>query len=303
MNTNDQVVAYIRKLRLATYVKTALFIFGFVVVYTFLFYEKDLTKDDHIAVIKISGEISDDSPRTSALTVLGHIDRAVKNGKAKAILIEMNSGGGSPVQAESVHEELLRLRDMGDVKIVVSVKEICASACLYIASAADTVYVHNSSLMGSIGVIMGFWDVSQLSDKIGLKRRSFSIGSHKEFVNAFSEPDPAVTEHIETVLLPPLFEQFKEALVLGRGDKLQVDDDRLFTGLLWTGSDTVKIGLADDVKSTYSVRKMLSEQYATTNFIDYTKVKKLSVRNLFSSDFWAEVVLKVANESHAEIVF
>lgn len=295
MDTNDQVIGYIRKLRFATYAKTAFFILSFVIVYSFLFHEKDDTAENHIAVIKIAGEISDESPRTSALAVLSHIDRALENPKTKAILLELNSGGGSPVQAEAIHNQLIKIRMTSNIKVIASVKELCASACLYIASASEKIYVHNSSLIGSIGVIMASWDVTQLAEKLGLKRRSYSIGNHKEFINPFSVPDPVVSEHIEKTLLPPLFEQFKKALIIGRGEKLSLNNDKLFSGLLWGGQDAVKLGLADDIKSTYEVRQMLSEEHSTNQFSDYTKIKKLSVQNLFSSEFWADVILKVMN--------
>ncbi|MFA0037723.1 S49 family peptidase [Vibrio chagasii] len=217
----------------------------------------------------------------------------MKDPLAHAILIEANSPGGSPVQAEILHRTLMSMRETTNKPVYFSIGEMCASACLYISSSADKVYAHKNSLIGSVGVRMDTWGFDKLIQQLQVQRRTYTAGRNKALLDPFLPENPEATEHIESHVLQPLFEEFKGALIEGRGEKLETDNPDIFTGYIWTGSEAVEIGFADDIQTHFEIRESLRDEYQVTDIQNYTK-PKFSMMKLLSSDFWAEVLAKTA---------
>lgn len=220
----------------------------------------------HTAIIKVHDQLSAESPANSESINAALMD-AFKNPYAEAVIIELNSPGGSPVQAGEIYDEIVRLRALNPSKKVYGViTDTCASGCYYIAAAVDVIYANEASLVGSIGVLFdGFGMVGTL-EKIGAQRRLITAGKNKAFLDPFM-PLSAEHEAFMHDLLSIVHEQFITKVKAGRGDKLK-QDDTLFSGLVWTGQQAVGLGLVDALGS---VRKVAAEIIGEPTLIDYTQ--------------------------------
>lgn len=260
----------------------------------------------HIALVKIEGTVERGSRTGDGGILSDAILSAMKDDLAHAVLIEANSPGGSPVQAEQLHQTILSLRDTTHKPIYVSIGETCASACLYMASAGDQVFAHKNSLIGSIGVRMDSWGVNRLMEDLHIERRTYSAGKHKALLDPFMPRDPVAEEHLKEYILEPLYLQFVEALKEGRGDKLAADHEKLFTGLIWNGQQAVELGLVDDIATHVEVREWLKKRYQVTTIQNYSR-ESFSFRKLLTSDFWGDViasaVTKLSSDSHTKVTY
>ncbi|MDP3878224.1 MAG: signal peptide peptidase SppA [Methylobacter sp.] len=209
----------------------------------------------HTAVIDVVGMIAE-GQNANADSIIESLRDAVKDEKTKGIILHANSPGGSPVQSSYVFDEIRKIKkERPDFPIYAVVSDICASGCYYIASAADKIFVNPSSLVGSIGVLMdgfGFVDVMQ---KLGVERRLLTAGAHKAMLDPFSPSKEEETQYIQS-LLNQVHQQFIGAVKAGRGDRLK-ESPELFSGLVWTGEEGIKLGIVDAVGTQDSVAKEL----------------------------------------------
>ncbi|MEN8259773.1 MAG: S49 family peptidase [Pseudomonadota bacterium] len=197
----------------------------------------------HTAAIDVVGMISDGAEADAKVIIKGLRD-AVKNKATKGIILRMNTPGGSPVQASEVYDEIRRLKkERPMLPIYAVVSDICASGGYYIASAADKIFVSRASIIGSIGVIMNGFGFVDSMQKLGIERRLLIAGEHKAILDPFSPVSEDEKVHVQS-LLNEIHQQFISAVRDGRGDRLK-DDPRIFSGLVWTGIDGIKLGLAD----------------------------------------------------------
>ncbi|MBK9130732.1 MAG: signal peptide peptidase SppA [Gammaproteobacteria bacterium] len=219
----------------------------------------------HTALIDIDGVIADDRD-ASADYIIDSLREAFENKNAAAIVLRINSPGGSPVQAGYINDEIARLRvQHPDKKVYAVITDICASGGYYIAAGADEIYADKASIVGSIGVLMdGFGFVNTL-DKLGVERRLITAGDHKGFLDPFSPLKPDDEQHIRA-MLAEIHQQFIDTVKKGRGNRLK-DDPSLFSGLVWTGEDSLKLGLIDGLGSTsYVAREVIGAE----EIVDYT---------------------------------
>lgn len=197
----------------------------------------------HTAVIDVVGVIAEDKDANAA-NIIESLRDAVKDKQTKGIILHSNSPGGSPVQSSYVYEEIRKIKkEHPDLPIYAVVSDICASGCYYIASASDKIFVNQSSLIGSIGVLMdgfGFVDTMQ---KLGIERRLLTAGAHKAMLDPFSPPKEDETKYMQG-LLDQVHQQFISAVKTGRGERLKETPD-MFSGLVWTGEAGVGLGVAD----------------------------------------------------------
>jgi len=182
------------------------------------------------------------------------------------VILRINSPGGSPVQSGYVYDEIRRLRkEYPQTPLYAVVGDMCASGGYYIAAAADEIYADKASVVGSIGVLMNGFGFVEAMEKLGVERRLLTAGAHKGFLDPFSPAQPDEIAHIQS-LLGDIHEQFIHAVKEGRGDRLQ-DDPSLFSGLVWTGEQAVKLGLVDGLGSAGHVaREVIGEE----NIMDFT---------------------------------
>lgn len=215
------------------------------------------TSSPHLAVVELQGVISSDEV-TNAYDVSESLTRAFENSNSKAVALEINSPGGSPVQSDEIWQTMMDLRqEYPDKKLYAVIGDIGASGAYYIASAADEIYVNRSSLVGSIGVIMPSYNVEGLMDKVGVEDRTLTAGEYKDILSLSRPLTEYEENHVEGVLANT-HQHFIDAVTEGRGYCLQnPEENNLFSGLFWTGEQSIELGLADQEGSISSLERQL----------------------------------------------
>ena len=215
------------------------------------------TSEPHLAVVELQGVISS-GDEANAYDVNEALTRAFENSNSKAVVLDINSPGGSPVQSDEIWQNMMDLREeYPDKKLYAVIGDIGASGAYYIASAADEIYVNPSSLVGSIGVIMSSYNVEGLMDKVGVKDRTMTAGEYKDILSMSRPLTDYEEAHVDKVLANT-HKHFIDAVKEGRGDRLKdPEQNRLFSGLFWTGEQSIELGLADKKGSIASLEKEL----------------------------------------------
>ena len=226
----------------------------------------------HTAMVTIQGEIGSGT-EASAQNIMSSMRTALEDPGSKALVLLINSPGGSPVQAGLIYDEITRLRSLHNKPIYAVVEESCASAAYYIASAADQIFVDKASLVGSIGVLMDGFGFTGLMDKLGVERRLMTAGENKGFLDPFSPQTQAQRQHAQA-MLNQIHAQFIEVVKKGRGDRLKATPE-LFSGLFWSGQQAVDLGLADSLGSVDGVAR---EVVKAPDVIDYTQRENVAER-------------------------
>lgn len=223
---------------------------------------------EHTALVEINGPIAADE-LASADNIVGSLRTAFEEPKSVAVILRINSPGGSPVQAGYVYDEIKRLREeYPEKKVYAVISDIGASGAYYIAAAADEIYANRASLVGSIGVVAGGFGFTDVMEKIGVDRRLYTAGENKAFLDPFSPEEEEEVVFWQSVL-ENTHQQFIEAVKQGRGDRL-ADDERLFSGLVWSGEQAVELGLADGLGSASHVARQIVGQ---EELVDYSRRK------------------------------
>jgi protease-4 len=226
----------------------------------------------HTALVTIVGEISSDT-EASAENVMSSMRTALEDPGSRALVLLINSPGGSPVQAGLINDEITRLRALHNKPIYAVVEESCASAAYYIAAATDQIFVDKASLVGSIGVLMDGFGFTGLMDKLGVERRLMTAGENKGFLDPFSPQTAPQRVHAQA-MLDQIHKQFIDVVKKGRGDRLK-DSPGLFSGLFWSGQQAVDLGLADSLGSVDGVAR---DVVKAPDVIDYTQRENVAER-------------------------
>lgn len=226
----------------------------------------------HTALVDVRGEIAVEA-EASAENLLSALRSAFEDQGAQAVVLRINSPGGSPVQAGIVHDEIRRLKAKHQKKVYAVVEEVCASGAYYIAAAADEIYVDKASIVGSIGVLMDGFGFAGLMQKLGVERRLLTAGEHKGFLDPFSPMDEEEKAYA-LEMLEQIHAQFINVVREGRGKRLK-ETPNTFSGLFWTGEQAVAMGLADDFGSLdYVAREVVKAE----EVIDYTPRENVAER-------------------------
>ncbi len=229
----------------------------------------------HTALIEIDGTIESSTPG-SADAVISALNRAYSDDNSVGVILRINSPGGSPVQAGMINDEIVRLRTEYPRKpLYVVVDEICASGGYYIAAAADKIFVNKASIVGSIGVLMEGFGFTGMMDKLGVERRLMTAGENKGFMDPFS-PQSAKQKSYAQEMLNEIHQQFIDVVRQGRGKRLK-ETPETFSGLFWSGSKAVEIGLADGFGTVDTVAR---DELKAEDIVDYTQHEGLSERLL-----------------------
>lgn len=222
--------------------------------------------EEHTALVELEGLIAP-TEKASADNVVTGLRDAFEDDNTEAVILRINSPGGSPVQSSYIHKEILRLREKyPDTPLYAVVSDICASGGYYVASAADKIYVNESSVIGSIGVLINGFGFVDAMDELGIERRLLTAGRHKGILDPFS-PLSSFDEKHAKALLDDLHDTFIEAVKTGRGDRLKGDDQVLFSGLFWDGEEGIELGLADAIGSASYVAR---EVVGVEDLVDFT---------------------------------
>jgi len=230
----------------------------------------DSMGERHTALVEVNGPIAADE-EASADSIVSALRAAFENEDAVAVVLRINSPGGSPVQSGYVYDEIRRLRaEYPDKKVYAVISDVGASGAYYIASAADEIYANRASLVGSIGVVAGGFGFTGIMDKLGIERRLYTAGENKAFLDPFS-PERGEEVAFWQGVLENTHQQFIAAVKQGRGDRL-ANDERLFSGLVWSGEQALDLGLVDGLGSTsWVAREVIGEE----TLVDYSQRKSL----------------------------
>lgn len=225
-----------------------------------------LSGEKHTALIEVNGVIAANTEARADYVVTG-LRKAFENENTKGVILRINSPGGSPVQAGYINDEIKRLRaEYPDIPLYAVITDLCASGGYYIAAAADKIYANKASIVGSIGVIMAGFGFVDAIDKLGIERRVMHAGKNKGFMDPFKPLREEEATHVQE-LLTEVHQQFIDVVKEGRGDRL-VNDEKLFSGLIWSGQEGIKLGLVDELASASQVAR---EVIGAEDIIDYTK--------------------------------
>lgn len=218
----------------------------------------------HTALVEVRGAIAMDT-EASAEAILAGLKSAFEDSGAQAVVLRINSPGGSPVQAGIVYDEIKRLKAKHNKKVYAVVEEMCASGAYYIAAAADEIYVDKASIVGSIGVLMDGFGFTGAMEKLGVERRLLTAGENKAMLDPFSPLNERQLGYAKA-MLEQIHQQFIAVVKEGRGNRLK-ETPEMFSGLFWNGEEAVKLGLADRLGNLeYVAREVVKAE----EIIDYT---------------------------------
>jgi len=222
-------------------------------------------EEKHTAVVEIVGTIGPEAD-ASADRVVSGLRAAYEDEGTAGIVLRINSPGGSPVQAGYINDEIRRLRKKhSEIPVYAVLTDICASGGYYVAVAADAIYADKASLVGSIGVLMNSFGFVDTLEKLGIERRLLTAGEHKAFLDPFSPTKPDELAHTQA-LLDKMHAQFIEVVKSGRGERLKGSDGKLFSGYIWTGEESVALGLVDELGTTSGVARDVIGAERVVNF-------------------------------------
>jgi signal peptide peptidase SppA len=212
-----------------------------------------------VPVVRLSGVIGIATPLKSALTlatVARPLERAFGMRRARAVALQINSPGGSPVQSHLIYRRIRQLATESGRPVIAFAEDVAASGGYMVACAADEIVCDPSSLVGSIGVVGGSFGFSKLIDKLGIERRLYTSGDHKAMLDPFLPEKPEDVERLKSVQRE-IHEGFIELVKRSRGARLKGPEKTVFSGEYWTGSKAIELGLADtigDLRSTLRAR-------------------------------------------------
>tara|TARA_B100000809_G_scaffold31000_1_gene26962 strand:+ start:5118 stop:6074 length:957 start_codon:yes stop_codon:yes gene_type:complete len=224
----------------------------------------------HTALVVVKGVIAD-GEAANANTIVAGLRKAFEAEHSKAVVMVINSPGGSPVQSGFVYDEMWRLREKyPEKKLYAVITDLGASGGYYMAAAANDIYADKASLVGSIGVTASGFGFVGVMDKLGVERRHFTSGEHKAFLDPFSPIKDGESFFWQQVL-GSVHKQFIEVVLRGRGDRLkftgEMDEKKMFSGLVWSGEQALELGLIDGLGSPgYVAREVIGME----EMVNYT---------------------------------
>lgn len=221
---------------------------------------------DHLAIVKVSGTISADSAANA--NWLGEsITEAMQNKNSRAVVLLVSSGGGSPYESEKLVREINYLKTVyKDKKIYAVVEGLGASAAYHIASSADEIILGETSLIGSIGVILSNYDARKLQDKLGIYDRTITAGENKDILSYTKDITPFQKKHINQTI-SMVHQKFINDVKAGRKGKIS-ESPEIYSGLFWVGQQAIDLGVADRIGDINTLKRELK----VTKTKDYTKV-------------------------------
>lgn len=254
--TLNEIVSTLISERKRDYRNRVLFRVFVIVLFLFFLFLAPLAKNinfnqPHIAVIEINGLISSET-QASADKIVPLLKQASNNANTSAIIIKINSGGGSATQSKIIFDEILKIKRDTDKDVISIIEDVGASGGYYIAMAADEIFASETSIVGSIGVRLDSYDVRSFFNKLGIKSRTIYSGENKLILDPFYELTPKQYDHVKK-LTDQIHKQFINDLQMSRNDKIK-SDSSIFSGLFYTGSEAQLLGLVDGISSIYELK-------------------------------------------------
>ena len=246
----------------------------------------------YTAMVEVNGLIAPGTD-ASAEKITTALQAAFKDKSTQGVVVRINSPGGSPVQAQTIYDEMKRLRaKYPEIPLYAVVEDVCASGGYFVAAGADRIYVGKASIVGSIGVLMNGFGFTGLMDKLGVERRLITAGDNKGMLDPFSPLEEKDKEHVKT-LMADIHQQFIGVVKEGRGKRLK-ESPEIFSGLIWTGQRSVDLGLADGFGSLeYVAREVVKAEDIRDFTITEGVAEKLARRfGAAAANTFADVLLR-----------
>ena len=214
-----------------------------------------------VAVLRLSGVIGQiGNPIRQGLTavdLMRSIERAFSLPKLRAVALQVNSPGGSPVQSSLIFKRIRAMAEEKEIPVFAFAEDVAASGGYLLACAADEIYADESSVVGSIGVISSGFGFVELLEKLGVERRVYTEGKNKSMLDPFQKENQQDVKRLKE-LQGDIYTTFTNIVKSRRGDKLKKPDSKLFTGEFWTGRKSLELGLIDGIGELTSV---MQERY------------------------------------------
>ena len=239
----------------------------------------------NIAVVNLSGIIGKGGKMEQGINIENVeplLEKAFDTKKLKAVAININSPGGSPVQSELIYQRIKELSVENKIPVFTFAQDVAASGGYFILCAGDEMFAHSASIVGSIGVISAGFGFEELIKKIGVERRIYAEGKNKAVLDPFSPENPESIQILKSAQ-KDVYESFKNLVRERRKDQLKKSDEELFNGAFWSGKTAVDIGLVDAVSDMRSTMK--TKFGDKIKFINIEPKKKGFIKELLSSKF------------------
>ncbi|MDP3559690.1 MAG: S49 family peptidase [Legionellaceae bacterium] len=232
----------------------------------------------HVGLIDLNGEIAAGA-EVDADEFAKSMKTAYQSQGLQAIVLRINSPGGSPVQADYMYSTIQHYQKKHPkIKVYAVCMDLCASAAYYVASAADKIYANPASMVGSIGVVFNGFGFVNGMEKVGVSRRLYTAGKHKGFLDPFSKENPEDIQALQK-MLNAVHQLFIERVKTGRGDRLHANNDT-FSGLIWTGADAKSQGLIDGFASPGQLIRIKLHAKKVINYTSRANVFDRMVKNM-----------------------
>lgn len=218
----------------------------------------------YTALIRLDGMIAPGRD-FSAETIIPTLQDAFSDKNAVGVIIDINSPGGTPVQAAIIHDAIIALKKKYNKKVIVVGEDLLTSGAYYVAVAADKIYVNPNTLTGSIGVIMKGFGFVEVMKKIGIERRVYVAGNDKDRLDPFLPQSPDDLKKIQTVI-NEVHQNFAAVVLEGRKGKLTADPNIVFSGDFWSGQTAFKMGLVDGLGNLMDVSE---KEFNTTRHKEF----------------------------------
>lgn len=224
----------------------------------------------YVSLVRLDGMIAPNRDFSSE-DVIPLLRDAFKDKRAAGVVIDINSPGGTPVQASIIHDAILALKKKYHKKVIVVGEDFLTSGAYFVAVAADKIYVNPNTLTGSIGVVMKGFGFVDAMKKVGIDRRVYTAGTEKDRLDPFLPQNPDDLKKIQEVM-GEVHQNFVSAVVEGRRGKLKGDATTLFNGDFWSGVGALKLGLVDGLGNLSDV---MNKEFGTTQYQEFSSTPAL----------------------------
>ncbi len=239
------------------------------------------SKKTIIAAVNLSGVIGKESKFNHGINAdncYPLLKKAFNLKNVKAVALNINSPGGSPVQSELIYNQIRQLSESKKIPVYTFAQDLAASGGYWLLCAGDEIYAHNASIVGSIGVIFSSFGFVELIKKAGVTRRVYTEGKNKAVIDPFLEENEENIKILKDVQRD-IFEGFTDLVKNRRSGKLKADEDQLFTGSFWSGKKALELGLIDGIAD---MRAKMIEKFGDKTEIIFITNKKGLLKSLFS---------------------
>lgn len=212
----------------------------------------------HVYILRLSGVIGHAGAFKNGITLdsmNAQIEKVFHDKEAKAVALQVNSPGGSPVQSELIYKRIRQLSEEKNIPVYAFIEDVGASGGYWLSCAGDEIYASRSSIVGSIGVIAASFGFVKAIEKMGIERRVHTQGENKSILDPF-KPEKQVDIDIIHSVQKEIHDAFKDLVTTRREGKLDLEHkDRIFSGEFWSGEQAMELGLVDGIDDMYHFMK------------------------------------------------